>query len=288
MNSIIHKEKKEDCYSTFFNRIVGDSGGVYTKMTMTKEDYISMALTGKIKQFPIRPILWKILLRLIPIEKPFFAWLSAQEQLRMDYKSKKEKKMPEIKDIQSDPLNNASEEWRSYYQEKDLMKLIKLDIDRGEEQDKNIKTMLANILLIWAKENKAVSYRQGMNDIMNIIYQGISPYYFENNESLLKEDLFIIYNNNNLRSTKSDLLYLFFNDERELEADLYQIFNAIMQKGLMTLFDSTNELRGKEHKNSETVLHERVNSIIKKLKIVDNDLYYHFEKIQIAPGTFLQ
>lgn len=288
MNIAIHKEKKEDCYSTFFNRILGDSGGVYTKMTIEKEDYISMALTGKIKQFPIRPILWKILLRLIPIGKPFFEWLSAQEQLRIDYKNKKAKKIPGIKDISSDPLNNKSEEWRVYYEEKDIMKLIKLDIDRGEELNDNAKKMLADILLIWAREHKAVSYRQGMNDIIGIIYQAISPYYFENNESLSKEDLFIIYNNTHLRLTKSYVLYEYFNDERELEADLYHLFNAIMQKGIMALFDSANELKGKECKNEETALKKRINSIIRKLKTVDNDLYYHFDKIQIAPGTFLQ
>jgi hypothetical protein len=101
--------------------------------------------------------------------------------------------------------------------------------------------MMVNILFIWSKENKDISYKQGMNEILAVILYGFYPFYFKNNSKVSSEKLIEnIKNNDNCQKE----VYYFFHDYDEFPADLYVVFNNMMTKGIRDLYD--NNLRAKK------------------------------------------
>ena len=96
--------------------------------------------------------------------------------------------------------------------------------------------MMVNILFIWSKENKDVSYKQGMNEILAVILFGMYPNYFKSNIKNSPEKIL-----NYIRTDKEKYakeIYLFFHDEDEIAGDLFILFDAVMNKGIKDLFDS--------------------------------------------------
>src|SRR4051812_10598494 len=121
--------------------------------------------------------------------------------------------------------------WNSFFEENELKKIINLDVNRTYQdkdlfQNTAIKEIMVNILFLWSKENKDVSYKQGMNEILAVILFGFYPYYFKNTS---KTDI-----NPLLKDVEKNTkeIYLFLHDEEELSSDLYYTFNAIMNKGI--------------------------------------------------------
>jgi TBC1 domain family protein 5 len=186
-----------------------------------------------------------------------------------------------------------------------LKKIINLDVNRTY-QDKElfqtniVKEILVNILFLWSKENIEVSYKQGMNEILGVILFGFYPFYFKGGKvtdvNLFKDPV------SNYKE-----LYYYFHDEDDLAADLYHVFNAIMNRGIKDLFeyaetmrDSVNykkyELFQQQWTEEETQLakdqlplQRRCFLIIRqKLKTIDEDLYNHFTKIDLNCTIFLE
>jgi TBC1 domain family protein 5 len=124
-----------------------------------------------------------------------------------------------------------------------LKKIINLDVNRTY-QDKDlfqttaIKELLVNILFIWSKENKDVSYKQGMNELLAVILFGIYPFYFPIKNKISHENVLNYINSDKEKYTKE--IYLFFHDQDEIASDLYFLFDAVMNKGIKDLFDSGN------------------------------------------------
>lgn len=96
--------------------------------------------------------------------------------------------------------------------------------------------MLVNILFIWARENRDVSYKQGMNEILAIILYGFYPFYFDNNQKASKESLNKFIESEPEKHTKE--IYLFLHDQKELASDLFFVFSAVMNKGIKDLYDT--------------------------------------------------
>ncbi len=124
-----------------------------------------------------------------------------------------------------------------------MKKIINLDVNRTY-QDKDlfqttaIKELLVNILFIWSKENKDVSYKQGMNELLAVILFGIYPFYFPIKNKISHENVLNYINSDKEKYTKE--IYLFFHDQDEIASDLYFLFDAVMNKGIKDLFDSGN------------------------------------------------
>ena len=201
--------------------------------------------------------------------------------------------------------------YKPFREEKEIKKLIELDLSRTFQElslfhDEKIKNMLAHILFLWNKENSELGYQQGMNDILSIIFLSIYPYYFKNNnknnfkiENIKDKDKENIIDN-------AENIYLFFHDEDELESDLFILFNSVMKKGIKSLYEYDFESKEdqidfiKKHilfKNEynydneelDSPLNLRCTMIIKeKLKILDIELYNHFNKIGLDCTIFLQ
>jgi TBC1 domain family protein 5 len=186
-----------------------------------------------------------------------------------------------------------------------LKKIINLDVNRTY-QDKDlfqttaIKEIMVNILFLWSKENRDVSYKQGMNEILAVILFGFYPFYFKggkvSNSNIFKDAA------NNYKD-----IYSYFHDEEDLAADLYHVFNAIMNKGIKDLFESIEmkkdtvtykkyelfQQQWTEEENElskdQLPLQRRCYLIIReKLKSIDEDLFKHFTKIDLNCAIFLQ
>jgi hypothetical protein len=163
--------------------------------------------------------------------------------------------------------------------------------------------MLFNVLYIYSKEKlNKTSYKQGMNEIISILFLSIYPFYFPCKKIITKIDLInainlynkrskIVMNknnqainNNNLKKyiphtinnkAALDTLFNFFHDEKYLEVDLYFLFNNLMDKGFNIFFKDDS-------------LQKRCDIIINnKLKIIDSDLYNHCINIQLPHQIFL-
>ncbi len=102
-----------------------------------------------------------------------------------------------------------------------------------------IKELLVNILFIWSKENKDVSYKQGMNEILAVIFYGVYPYYFPVGKNKPTPEKIIQLIGESSTSTKdsSKDIYLYFHDSDEIGGDLYYLFDAVMAKGVKELYE---------------------------------------------------
>lgn len=74
----------------------------------------------------------------------------------------------------------------------DLKDLINKDLDRTHQEmelflQNKIKNILANVLYIWSKENSIVSYRQGMNELLAIIFIAFYPFISRVRENLKQQ-----------------------------------------------------------------------------------------------------
>lgn len=114
-----------------------------------------------------------------------------------------------------------------------------------------IKELMTTILFIWSKENSDVSYRQGMNEVLAVILLAIFPFYHKekaqniSNIDSFKEKINQLKTEGKLDSLANEL-YLFLNNESELQADLYTLFNSIMQRGVLELYRTALEETSKK------------------------------------------
>ena len=304
----IPKESKELCINAFKENILNN---------FNLENLSKLSSTGQLGQKYLRSIAWKIFLGVLSPNDSLEKWKENLAYDRTKYKilSDKIKKQQNFfeeedkkkeaynNDIKTSILRQNSIVFNPFRPEKETKNLINLDLSRTFQElslfhDENFRNKLGHILYVWSVENSDFGYQQGMNDILSIIFLALYPYYFKNDS-----------NEKNDNMSKEEELYLFFNDEDELESDLFICFNNAMKKGIDQFYEfefSSKEkqdayikkicLFSKELENIKTLNNEtnlplyiRCSMIIhEKLKILDNDLYCHFEKIGLNGIIFLQ
>lgn len=102
--------------------------------------------------------------------------------------------------------------------------------------------MMFNVLFIWSKENKDVSYKQGMNEILAVLLFAVYPFYFtEGNSKHSCEDVEKFYYTD--KEKYCNEIYAYFHNQDELQCDLYFLFDSIMSRGIKDLFDNGNSKR---------------------------------------------
>jgi TBC1 domain family protein 5 len=172
-----------------------------------------------------------------------------------------------------------------------------------------IKKLLLNILFIWCKENDDVSYRQGMNELLAVLILCFYPYYFKfDNEKKPTKDEVIEYlkiKDENDKNKYINKIYNYFHDEEEIESDLFFTFDSLMKKGIKNLFNpkilQKNEPDYKLYELFPDIFKDDIDEdkpnyisrrcfllINEKLKIIDEELYLYFKKVDIICGAFLQ
>ena len=249
------------------------------------EDLKKFSIEAKLTKENLRPIAWKIFLGVLPNTTSLREWVEIISNQREEYK-KKLKKFCKIKKFVGDPLGGGKKKKKNEGPVEDtyLKELINKDLDRTHQEidlflQNKIKNILANVLYIWSKENSTVSYRQGMNELLAIIFIAFYPFYFTctRKPKTTKEDIIDYLKDINLYK---DDIYIYFHDEDEIQSDLFYTFEALMKKGMWK--DDSNE-------NKPTYVYRRSSLLIKeKLKSLDNDLYSHFKKIDLNCEVFLQ
>ena len=274
------------------------------------EDLKKYAIEGQLTKEYLRPIAWKILLGILPDTTSLREWIEIISNQREEYK-KKLKKFCKIKKFVGDPLGGGKKKKKSegVVEDTDLKNLINKDLDRTHQEidlflQNKIKNILANVLYIWAKENSDVSYRQGMNELLAIIFIVFYPFYFTctRKPKNTKEDIVDFLKDMNLYK---DDIYIYFHDEDEIQSDLFYTFEALMKKGMTKLFDPhflkkddpgyklyeifPQMWKDDSNETNPTYVYRRSSLLIKeKLKSLDNDLYTHFKKIDLNCEVFLQ
>ena len=274
------------------------------------EDLKKMAIDAKLSKEKLRPIAWKIFLGVLPNTTSLKEWVEIISNQREEYK-KKLKKYCKIKKFVGDPLGGGKKKKKNEgpVEDTDLKDLINKDLDRTHQEmelflQNKIKNILANVLYIWSKENLVVSYRQGMNELLAIIFIAFYPFYFActRKPKTTKEDIIEYLKDMNLYK---DDIYIFFHDEDEIQSDLFYTFEALMKKGMTNLFDPhflqkddpgykmyeifPQMWKDDSNENKPTYVYRRSSLIIKeKLKSLDNELYSHFKKIDLNCEVFLQ
>ena len=274
------------------------------------EDLKRFAIEAKLSKENLRPIAWKIFLGVLPNTTSLKEWVEIISNQREEYK-KKLKKFCKIKKFVGDPLGGGKKKKKNEgpVEDTDLKELINKDLDRTHQEmelflQNKIKNILANVLYIWSKENSVVSYRQGMNELLAIIFIAFYPFYFActRKPKTTKEDIIEYLKDINLYK---DDIYIFFHDEDEIQSDLFYTFEALMKKGMTNLFDPhilqkdepgykmyeifPQMWKDDSNENKPTYVYRRSSLLIKeKLKSLDNELYSHFKKIDLNCEVFLQ
>ena len=274
------------------------------------EDLKKYAIDAKLTKENLRPMAWKIFLGVLPDTTSLREWVEIISNQREEYK-KKLKKFCKIKKFVGDPLggNKKKKKNDGPIEDTDLKNLINKDLDRTHQEidlflQNKIKNILANVLYIWSKENSTVSYRQGMNELLAIIFIVFYPYYFTctRKPKTTKEDIIEYLKDINLYK---DDIYIYFHDEDEIQSELFYTFEALMKKGMTNLFDPyilqkddpgykiyeifPQMWKDDSNENKPTYVYRRCSLLIKeKLKSLDNDLYAHFKKIDLNCEVFLQ
>ena len=264
------------------------------------EDLKKYAIEAQLTKENLRPIAWKIFLGVLPNSSSLREWVEIISNQREEYK-KKLKKYCKIKKFVGDPLGGGKKKKKNEgpVEDTDLKSLINKDLDRTHQEidlflQNKIKNILANVLYIWSKENSDVSYRQGMNELLAIIFIVFYPYYFvcTRKPKTTKEDIIDYLKDFNLYK---DDIYIYFHDEDEIQSDLFYTFEALMKKGMINLFDPhvlqkdepgyklyeifPQMWKDDSNENKPTYVYRRSSLLIKeKLKSLDNDIIMLIEK----------
>ena len=327
---IIDKIPLEKCIDNFQKYILGNENNTSPKPYIynNKEDLLTYGIKGNLSSIFLRPMIYKIFLNHLPIDKNLQQWISITFNNRVSYlqlKSKYFSSQAKCKNVIKNTFNrsiiNSKNNNKNYNNETDeekdeeIKNIIELDLSRTFQdislfKDSKIIKMLFNVLYIYSKEHlSTVSYKQGMNEIISILFLSLYPYYFPCKKNISKNDLvnainlynkrlkIVLHKNNQNNQTNNsninnknikkynpqpinnktglEILFNFFHDEKFLEVDLYYLFSDLMDKGFNIFFKDDS-------------FQKRCDNIINnKLKIIEYDLYNHCINNKVAYQIFL-
>ena len=323
------KKTLSPCINAFSNYFL-----TFEDMSVLKLKFINLCKNSDLENEQIRPMAWKILFKVLPSEdnSTLKNWIQKTISDRQKFENIKTKENINSIKYVGDPLtniynnevnkknnnNNMSNNWNKYFDGYDLKKLIEQDINRTFQnlklfQDNYVKEVLSDILFYWSvqPENKKMSYRQGMNDLLSILFFALFPFYFSEKRKQISTNN----NNNELYSKKeqeflfslckepikhSKTLYLFFHDEKYLCHDLFTIFSSMMSFGIKKLYETPKDMANnsnfvqedflnfKVEENQIDIVYKRALDIYhNKLRNYDQELFSYLIKHEIDPTTYM-
>ena len=230
---------------TRFNVIYEDPYLIFLKFIKGELNFFEIGKKCKNCQiYPeFRSILYRIFLGILPYNDPG-SWKEKMEKKRKEYDEKLNNLLSKSDKII--PFINChslkgTKEYESLYtiipeEDRDLLSLIKLDVDRTFQDldlfhDNKVKEILCKILYVFSKDNPDPSYCQGMNEILGtLFYSFLSSLRFN---KFTKEEQ---NENNNGKVTNEEMLYSFLVDNNYIEADLFIIYSELMSRDLTLLY----------------------------------------------------
>lgn len=293
-------------------------------MSILNLKFINLCKNSNLENEQIRPMAWKIFLKVLPSKENSYikAWIEKTISDREKFeKIKLNENINAIK-YKGDPLTiiaqNKNNNWNKFFDGHKLKEIIEKDINRTFQnlklfKDNYVKELLTDILFYWCiqPENKKMSYRQGMNDLLSILFFAFFPYYFSINKN----------NNNNTESKNSFYsneekeklisyckepiknarhIYLFFHDEKYIIHDLFTVFSNMMSFGIKKLFETPNDMTNNskliqedflnfkmEEKEIDIVYKRALDIYHNMLRNYDEELFSHLIKNKIDPTTYM-
>lgn len=269
-------------------------------------DLREIARSGMLGNLHNRFIVWRIFLGIFDENKSADEWVQDLRKYRKSYQDLKQSlDSVECKNLDPsifNPLSQASENpWNNFYQDNELKQTIQNDVDRTLQerslfQKQETKQALLDILFIWSKQNPEISYRQGMNELLAILFiVGHS----EKAEPELSTSLPI-------KALMQEL-----NNPKFLEHDLYELFSRLMNLGVKQMFLPVltkkpklvgnlltfdkkiieNDLinSDKTHDSSSSFILKKCHRVHHRLlQALDKQLYNFIESQKIEPQIYLQ
>ena len=122
------------------------------------------------------------------------------------------------------------------------MHLITIDVERtyGDIklfQDKYIRKIEEEILYVFSKENKPISYKQGMNEILAIFIHCFFPFYCTVSKKVKNKNEFDLWCKDPDKYLNE--IYEYLHDEDEFQSDLYFLMRNAMKLGLNKFYDDS-------------------------------------------------
>lgn len=221
-------------------------------------------------------------------------WIDSLHSMRNRYEKLKNDLFakPDLLTEDDDPLSatgSGNSTWSKYFQDEELCKSIRLDLDRTHPesdffQTRETQEAMLNILFIWARLNSDVSYRQGLNELLSPIYLLVAKSHTS------KED------NENLQENGD--FYQVLAKENFIEHDAFSIFESLMLR-MKKYFALTNDLHSEKSKegleaHDPLKKEEKVNAVVaasekiqrKLLKRLDPKLADHLNSIGVEPQIY--
>ena len=280
------KPSKEKKSLTRFNVIYDDPYKIFLKYL--KGELNLHEIGQKCKNCQIYPefrsILYRIFLGILPYNNPG-CWKEKMEIKRKEYFDKLNKLLSKS-DIILPFINchalKGTKEYESLFkiipeEDRDLLSLIKLDVDRTFQDldlfhDDKVKEILCKILYVFSKDNPEPSYCQGMNEILGtLFYSFLSSFRFN---KFTKEEQ---NENNNGKVTNEEMLYAYLVDNNYIESDLFIIYSELMSRD-MTLLYTYNDDKYRIKEN--TVKYDLKNLKMEDLELsTESDLIKRIKKI---------
>jgi hypothetical protein len=243
------------------------------------------AFDGHLAKNGLRSLCWKIFLDYFP-NLETSTWQFEINKERQHYEDLKNKfifdpnkaNKEEINWNVNNPLSLEEESpWKQYFDNTELQKTIKQDVERTFPdieffRNDNIQNILCNILFIYCKLNKDISYRQGMHEILAPILLVVDNDKLDSSNSKIKDELML------------NIL-----DSKYVEHDSFFLFCQVM-KGAKTWYEFNETISTKADPNKEKLVVpivakcQRIQN--EMLKVVDNDLYTALKRNEIEPQLY--
>jgi TBC1 domain family protein 5 len=308
--STFEEDKKCKRYSRF-NAIYEDPYDLfisYLRGNLTLSDIGQKCKTGKLNA-EFRSTLYKIFLNILPYDNPS-SWKKIIQEQRELYHEKLNALLSQNENIIKFINCHAVKGTKPYEEifclipesEKELLSLIKLDIDRTFQEldlfhNEKIKELLTKILYVNSKDNPDPSYCQGMNEILGTLFFAFLP--------SIRYNKYNIYENNteNIdRETNLKKLYYDIVDEDYLEADLFTVYSALMSRDLTLLYTyNDDKYRNKnssakydlQNLTMEDLIKSEESDLLKRIKKIfyiylkTDKQYFDFLFGNIEPNLFL-
>jgi len=262
---------------------------------------------GEVANSNFRGVCWKLYLGLLPDDN-ISKWSEEMVKHRKYYETLRSKYVIDPSSIPGDmdlarnnPLSlDDNNPWKKYFDDSELKKTIFQDVDRtfpDQEffRSEEVQNMMTQVLFVWSRDNEDLSYRQGMHELLALIFFVI---YNDKIGTLPKPD--------NDSDLVVDELMTDMASPAYVEHDSYLIFERLMSV-TKAWFDSGQkqgemEISGNRRVIDETALFgkggqenlQKSSEVIKKchrihhqlLKLYDPDLYNHLMKLGVEPQIY--
>ena len=257
-------------------------------LTKLKQTIINLSMNSNLQAEFIRPTAWKIFLKTLTfdINGTLKKWLEETYDKRNEFRKKLNQFKEEIEKAKTESPTNIS----NYEENSAIMHLITIDVERtyGDIklfQDKYIRKIEEEILYVFSKENKPISYKQGMNEILAIFIHCFFPFYCTVSKKVKDKNEFDLWCKDPDKYLNE--IYEYLHDEDEFQSDLYFLMRNAMKLGLNKFYDDSISPDSPKD-DQKTYLLIRCDNILLKLKKHNNQLYQHFMDIQLSSEIILQ